>query len=105
MWYDWQLSRTEEHWNIEQSLKDQAAVAENRHLIREGSLALYTSDKEFAQKLGHPTPDENNTLYDAADRPVAALDPWAAMAAAPFSVQVTSATRPTPTRCRRSRSG
>jgi len=64
----YELARTEEHWNIEQSLADQARVAGNRHLIREGNLAYYKDHPDFAQHMGHHVPDENNTLYDPVEK-------------------------------------
>lgn len=57
------LARTEEHWQIEQSLIEQAKVAEDRHLIREATMAHYAAQPDFAQKMGHPAPDRDFTLY------------------------------------------
>lgn len=58
------LARTEEHSNIEQSLQTQAEKAEDRHLIRTGTLDYYKSHPDFAQHMGHHAPDRENTLYD-----------------------------------------
>ncbi len=57
------LARTEEHWNIEQSIFDQGERAEERHLIREADLSFYKDNKDFAQKMGHPSPERDMTLY------------------------------------------
>jgi MoCo/4Fe-4S cofactor protein with predicted Tat translocation signal len=64
----YELARTEEHWNIEQSLKEQAAVAETRHLIRESSLARFKEQPELFQHMGHPAPEVDNTLYDPVEK-------------------------------------
>jgi len=59
------LARTEEHWNIEQSLKEQGKVAEDRHLIREATLAEYgpkKGDVKFALELGPEEPGREETL-------------------------------------------
>ena len=57
------LAKTEEHNHIEQSLVEQGQKAQDRHLIREATFEHYNTQNEFAQHMGHPAPDENNTLY------------------------------------------
>lgn len=71
------LSRTEEHWNIEQSLAEQAEAAERRHLIRETSLTNYEHNKEFAKQMGHPAPSPEFTLYDPVEKDFNVDHKWA----------------------------
>ncbi|MFM1919838.1 MAG: hypothetical protein RLZZ303_1472 [Candidatus Hydrogenedentota bacterium] len=63
------LARTEEHWNIEQSLLDQAQKAEDRHLIRESTFAYWKEHKDFAQHMGHHAPNEDFSLYYPDEKP------------------------------------
>jgi MoCo/4Fe-4S cofactor protein with predicted Tat translocation signal len=62
------LARTEEHWNIEQSLVEQGEVAERRHLIREATVATFLENKEFAKTMGHPAPADSFTLYQPEEK-------------------------------------
>ncbi len=57
------LARTEEHWNIEQSLIRQGEKAEDRHLIREATFATWKEHPDFAQHMGHHTPGPEYSLY------------------------------------------
>ncbi|MBI1320092.1 MAG: 4Fe-4S dicluster domain-containing protein [Candidatus Hydrogenedens sp.] len=59
----YKLARTEEHWNIEQSLVEQGQKAEDRHLIREATFAMWTEHPDFAQHMGHHSPEQDFTLY------------------------------------------
>jgi molybdopterin-containing oxidoreductase family iron-sulfur binding subunit len=63
------LARTEEHWNIEQSLMEQGQKAEDRHLIREAAVGYYAEHPDFAQHMGHHTPDRDFTLYNPDEKP------------------------------------
>lgn len=57
------LARTEEHWQIEQSLLEQGQKAEDRHLVREANYDFYQEHHDFAKHMGHPAPDKDFTLY------------------------------------------
>ncbi len=57
------LARTEEHYNIEQSIVEQGETAQDRHLIREAPLAHFRERPDFAQHLGHHAPGREDTLY------------------------------------------
>jgi Fe-S-cluster-containing dehydrogenase component len=57
------LARTEEHNRIEQSWMEQAEKAHDRHLIREATLESFKATPDFVSGMGHPAPDESNTLY------------------------------------------
>jgi molybdopterin-containing oxidoreductase family iron-sulfur binding subunit len=59
----YRLARTEEHWNIEQSLIQQGDKAEDRHLIREATFATWKAHPDFAQHMGHHAPDQEYSLY------------------------------------------
>ncbi len=67
------LARTEEHNNIEKSLQTQAQKAEDRHLIRSGTLSHYKEEPDFAQRLGHHAPERENTLYNPDEKDYAGL--------------------------------
>ena len=74
------LARTEEHWNIEQSLKEQGEVAEHRHLIREVVLAEYVKEKDnkkFALELGQEEPGRDFTLNTPEEKEFAVDHRWA----------------------------
>ena len=65
------LARTEELYDIEASLPKQAEKAQDRHLIREATLKDYLKEEDFAQKMGHPEPSAEHTLYKAEQEPYA----------------------------------
>ncbi len=62
------LARTDEHWQIEQSTIDQARKAEDRHLIREGTISIYKDQPDFAQHMGHHEPSPDNTMYNPEEK-------------------------------------
>jgi len=67
------LARTEEHSNIEKSLQTQAQKAKDRYLIRDANLDRYKADPAFVQRMGHPAPERENTLYKPEDHDYAGL--------------------------------
>jgi len=56
------LARTEEHHDIEQSLRRQGEVAEERHLIREATLADFSAHPDMIHHMGHE-PAVDFSLY------------------------------------------
>jgi len=71
-----QVARTEEHYNIEQSLRSQGEKAEDRHLIRQATLAEFNKksedgeyiNRDFAQHMGHQFDAATFTLYDPEEK-------------------------------------
>lgn len=64
----YRLATTDEHWQIEQSMITQGQKAEDRHLVREGSFALWKEESDFAQHMGHHEPDYEFTLYEPKEK-------------------------------------